>query len=97
MSERLNMTRETGKDGNKTVTLRKSWEKNGMSHSKEVRKVEGGYIVTESKYGKPKDQGEEAEYVDENKEYVTTKNPFDEVKPDEDEQKMFNFVDTPSI
>ncbi len=96
MSERLNMTKETGKDGSKTVTLRKSWEKNGLSFSKEVRKVEGGYIITESKYGKPNDV-EDAEYIDERKEYVTTKNPFDEIKPTEDEAKMFSFVDTPSM
>ena len=94
MSERINMTKETGKDVKTTVSFRKSWEKNGFSHSKEVRKVEGGYIVTESKYGKPADE-EDAEYVDEHKEYVTTENPFDEVKPTEDDQKMFSFVDTP--
>jgi len=96
MSERLNMTKETGKDGTSTVTFRKSWEKNGLSHSKEVRKVEGGYIITESKYGKPADQ-EDAEYIDERKEYVTTENPFDEIKPTEDESKMFSFVDKPTL
>ena len=90
------MTKETGKDGSQTITYRKSWEKNGMNHSKEVRKVEGGYIITESAYGKPSDGGEDAEYIDERKEYVTTENPFDEPKEEKsDEKKMFDFIDTP--
>ena len=98
MSERVNITKEVGKDGTESLSYRKSWEKNGMSHSKEVRKVEGGYIVTESKYGKPKDEGEDAEYIDERREYVTTENPFEEKKEEKaDEAKMFSFIDMPSL
>ena len=93
MSERVNISKEVAKDGTESITYSKSWDKNGLSHRKEVRKVEGGYIITESKYGTPKDGGEKADYIDERKEYVTTENPFDEVK-DEDE-KLFAFVDTP--
>ena len=97
MSERINMTKEISKDGTESITYSKSWDKNGMSHRKEVRKVEGGYIITESKYGKPSDQ-EDAEYIDERKEYVTTENPFDE-KPVEktEDEKMFDFIDIPSL
>ena len=96
MSERINITKETNKDGTESVSYSKSWDKNGLSHRKEVRKLDGGYIVTESVYGKPKDQGEEADYIDERKEYITTENPL-EVKKEEkaDEQKMFDFIDTP--
>jgi len=95
MSERVNISKETLKDGTESITYSKSWEKNGMSHRKEVRKVEGGYIITESKYGKPKDQGEDGEYIDERKEYVTTENPFEPPEDKSDDQKMFDFVDTP--
>ena len=97
MSERVNISKETLKDGTVSFTYRKSWEKNGMDHSKEVRKVEGGYIITESRYGKPTDQGEDAEYIDERKEYVTTENPFEPEPEKTEDEKMFDFIDTPLI
>lgn len=96
MSTRISMNKEVAKDGTESITFSKSWEKNGLSHRKEVRKVEGGYIITESKYGKPKDE-EDAEYIDERKEYVTTENPFDKEKEKDDDEKLFSFVDTPSM
>lgn len=84
--------------GNKNVSYSKSWEENGIRFNKSIRQVEGGYIINESKYGKPKDGGENAEYIDENKEYVTTENPFKgEDKKKDDEDKMFSFVDSPSL
>jgi hypothetical protein len=95
MSENINISKSTDKNGNESITYRKSWEKNGLSCSKEVRKVEGGYIVTESKYGKPKDGGEDADYIDERKEFVTTENPFDEAMNKDEDEKLFAFVDTP--
>jgi hypothetical protein len=98
MSETINMTKETLKDGTESITYSKSWDTNGLHHRKEVRKVEGGYIITESKYGTPKDGGEKADYIDERKEYVTTENPFEEAeKEKEDEKKMFDFIDSPSL
>jgi len=96
MSERVNIAKETMKDGTESLTYSKSWEKNGLSHRKEVRKVEGGYIVTESKYGKPKDV-EDAEYIDERREFVTTENPFEPKKEESDEKNMFDFIDQPSL
>ena len=95
MSESVNISKSTDKNGVESITYSKSWEKNGMSNRKEVRKVEGGYIITESSYGKPKDQGEDAEYIDERKEYVTTENPFEKKEEESDEGKMFDFIDTP--
>lgn len=83
------------KAGNESVTYRKEWEKNGIRHSKEVKKVEGGYIIRESKYGKPADDPE-AEYMDESREYVSTENPFEQKKKDTDE-KMFSFTDIPTF
>ena len=93
MSERINISKETTDKGTKSVTFSKSWDKNGIHHNKEIRQVEGGYIVTESKYGTPKDE-EDAEYIDERKEYVTTENPFKKEEKSE-EETMFGFVDTP--
>lgn len=90
--------KETKKDGSESISYRKSWEKNGLNHSKEVRKVEGGYIIRESKHGKPKDAGDDAEWIDETKEYVSTTNPFDEKKKEDNaDNKMFGFVDQPSF
>jgi hypothetical protein len=98
MSETINMTKETLKDGTESVTYSKSWEGNGMNYRKEVRKVEGGYIVTESKHGKPKDLGEDGEWIDERKEYVTTENPLEAKKEEKkDEENMFDFIDLPSL
>lgn len=81
------------KSGSESITYRKEWEKNGIRHSKEVKKVEGGYIIRENKYGKPADDPE-AEYINESKEYVSTENPFEKKKEDNDES-MFSFIDTP--
>lgn len=95
---RLEITKEVSKEGNKSVTYRKSWDKNGIHHSKEVRKVEGGYIVTESKYGTPEDGEEKGEYVDERKEWVTTENPFEAKEEEKDnDEKMFSFIDKPDF
>jgi hypothetical protein len=94
MSESINITKEVGKDGTESLSYRKSWEKNGLNFSKEVRKVEGGYIVIESKHGKPKDE-DDAEWIDERKESVTTENPFDEAQDKSEDEKLFSFVDTP--
>jgi len=93
---RTELTKETAKDGTESISYRKEWKKNGLNHTKQVRKVEGGYIVTESKYGKPEDSGEEAEYIDEHKEYVSTTNPL-EKKKDDEKDTMFDFIDNPTF
>lgn len=95
MSDRTEVSKVVDNKGNESISYSKSWEKNGLSHRKEVRKVEGGYIITESKYGKPSDE-EDAEYVDERKEYVTTSNPF-EPKKEEKEDNLFDFIDKPTF
>ena len=95
MGDRVNITKETNKDGTESTSYSKSWQNNGLEHRKEIKKVEGGYIITESKYGKPKDGGDDAEYIDERKEYVTTKNPLDESEDKDEDEKLFSFVDTP--
>lgn len=88
--------RETvNEDGSKSITYRKEWKKNGINYSKEVRQVEGGYIIRESKYGKPSDNSD-AEYIDETREYVSVENPFKSKEKDNDE-KMFSFIDSPLI
>ena len=93
---RTEITKEVAEDGSKSVTYRKEWKENGINHSKQVRKLEGGYIVTESKYGTPKDEGEDGEYVDERKEYISTTNPL-EKKKEEKEENMFDFIDKPTF
>jgi len=97
--DRVNVTKETDKDGKETISYRKSWEKNGLNHSIEVSKVDGGYIIEESKHGKPKDGGDDAEWIDERTQRVSTTNPFKDEKEDklDKDDKMFGFVDTPTF
>lgn len=95
MDDRTEITKTKGKDGKESISYRKSWEKNGVNHSIEVRKVEGGYIITKSKYGKPSDDPE-ADYIDMRSEEVSTTNPFDK-KEDSDDEKMFGFIDNPTF
>ena len=85
--DRINVTQEIDKEGNKSISYRKSWDKNGLHHSIEVKKVEGGYIISESKYGTPDDEGEKGEYVDERSERVSTTNPF---KDDKENKSSYN-------
>lgn len=95
--DRVNVTKEIDKNGNESLSYRKSWEKNGLNHSIEVKKVEGGYIIIEEKYGTPKDKID-AEYVSERSERVSTTNPFKDEKEEKlDDEKMFGFVDNPTF
>jgi len=98
---RTEITKEVDKKGNESISYSKSWDKNGLHHRKEVRKVEGGYIVVESKYGTPEgedeDEGGKAQYIDERKEYVSTTNPFEKKKEESDDDNMFDFIDQPSF
>lgn len=95
--DRVNVTKEVDKNGKESLSYRKSWEKNGINHSIEVKKVEGGYIIVEEKYGTPKDKID-AEYISERSERVSTTNPFNEEKEDKlTDEKMFGFVDNPNF
>jgi hypothetical protein len=95
MDDRTEITKITGKDGKESISYRKSWEKNGINNSIEVRKVEGGYIITKSRYGTPKDD-ENGEYIDERSEEVSTENPFKK-EEESDDDKMFGFIDKPTF
>ena len=96
--DRVNVTKETDKNGKESISYSKSWDKNGMHHNIEVKKVEGGYIISESKHGKPKDEGDNAEWVDERSERVSTTNPFKDEKEDKlDDENMFDFIDKPTF
>jgi hypothetical protein len=95
MSE-ISINKRTAKDGTESITYSKSWEKGGLNYRKEVRKVEGGYIIVESKHGKPTGE-DDAEWIDERQESVTTENPLDAAKDKSDDEKMFDFIDSPLI
>jgi hypothetical protein len=95
---RTEVTKKVDKSGNESISYRKSWEADGIHHSKEVKKLEGGYLITESKYGTPKSEGEGAQYIDERKEYISVTNPFEKKKKeDEEDQKLFGFIDQPNF
>lgn len=87
--------KEKDKKGTESISYSKRWEKNGINNSIEVRKVEGGYIIRKSRYGKPSDDPK-GEYIDESSEYVSTTNPFEKKKEDEID-KMFSFIDLPEL
>lgn len=91
------VTRKINKEGDETVTFRKSWEEDGMNHSIEVKKVEGGYIIIEEEYG-----DKDGKYVHEREERVSMTNPFKKGEEDREEgeltakdEKMFSWVDKP--
>ena len=96
MNKEISIRKSQNKDGSERVTYRKEWKEDGITYSKEVRQVEGGYIITENKWGKPSDS-EDSEYLDEFKEYVSTENPFKKKEEKSDEEKMFDFIDNPTI
>ena len=83
------------KKGSESISYSKRWEKNGINNSIEVRKVEGGYIIRKSRYGKPVNDPN-GEYIDESSESVSTTNPFEKKKED-DNDKMFSFIDLPEL
>jgi hypothetical protein len=95
-NNRTEVRKTVDKAGNESVSYEKSWEKNGIHHRREVKKVEGGYIIRESRYGTPKDV-EDAEYIDESREYVSTINPFEKKEDKSDDQRMFDFIDKPEL
>jgi hypothetical protein len=84
------------KEGKESVSYSKSWEKNGIRNSIEVRKVDGGYIIRKSRYGKPADDPE-AQYIEENSESVSTTNPFEKKEEKKNDDKMFSFIDLPEL
>ena len=92
--EEQTIRKSTDKNGKESVSYRKEWEKNGIRNSIEVRKVEGGYIIRKSRYGKPANDPE-AQYIDESSESVSTTNPFEKKKEEND--KMFSFIDLPEF
>lgn len=65
-----------------TESYRKEITENGVTKSVSVEKVENGYIVVISKWGRP-DGKEDAEYIDETKKYISKDNPFDDKSKDE--------------
>ena len=94
MEETIKKT--VSEDGSKSVSYRKEWKKDGLYYSKEVRQVEGGYIIRECKHGKPSDSPD-GEYIDETKESVSTENPFQKKEKETKDDQMFSFIDTPSL
>jgi hypothetical protein len=62
------------------------WEKsqtiNGITKRVCVEQAENGFIVTMSKYGSTGEEG--SKYIDENKKYISKKNPLEGTEPKED-------------
>ena len=74
-------------DTNKSIEMStrndgKEWsyslEKDGITKRCTVKEVENGYTVKINKYGYSKNKnGEEGEYMDETKEFISTQNPLE--------------------
>jgi len=81
---------------NKMENESKKWEisesKNGITKRMCVEKVENGFIITKSKYGEIN-----GEYIDEDKKYISTKNPLEEekeeVKSPMTREELYSFLD----
>ena len=78
----------------KSSKVRKSMTIDGMTYEINVEAVDGGFIVIKSMWGdkkldKPNKDGRTTEYINKEKKYVTTKNPFD-TDGDEEPETGFN-------
>lgn len=70
-----------------------SSEKDGITKSVTVKKVENGYVICISKHGYKGDK-----YMDETKEYISTKNPLEKKEeeietPLEAQKKVYDLLD----
>lgn len=71
-----------------TATTTTSWRKevreNDMTKTLRVEKVENGFIITISKYGHT-GEGDDKKYIDENKQFISEANPFEQDFEKEDD------------
>jgi hypothetical protein len=83
MSEDLRISK-----GDENASVSKEWDEGGLHYCTRVEKVEGGYIVTESKNGYREDDSEKKEYVSESTRRVTTENPLSDME----DKGLFSFI-----
>ena len=65
------------------IEPKKKWseskEADGITKEKTVAEVENGFIIVKRVYGsKPGAEGEDSEYIDESKAFISETNPLDE-------------------
>lgn len=72
----MNELRENEQKKNESVSYIKKWTEGKMNYSITVEKVDGGFIISNEKYG----NDENDKYISECKKSVSTVNPLDEEK-----------------
>jgi len=90
----MNQPVETEKQMSKDKTWSITQEKDGVTKSLRVESAENGFIITKNKYGHA---GENDDYIDETKKYISTKNPLEgkeeNIKSPMSKEEMFSFLD----
>ena len=72
-------------------TIEKRVEKDGISKTLRVEKVENGYIITISKYGRNQKE-KDSEYIDECKKFISETNPLENNESDKKDSNIKSVV-----
>jgi hypothetical protein len=87
MSESIRMEKsDTG------ISFSKSWKEGNFDYTTRVEKVDGGYIISEEKYGYESTDDKKEKYISECKKRVSTTNPLDENSDGKIDDGLFGFV-----
>ena len=72
-------------------TIEKTIKKDGISKTLCVEKVENGYIITISKYGKNQKE-KDSEYIEECKKFISETNPLENNESDKKDSNIKSVV-----
>ena len=72
-------------------TIEKRVEKDGISKTLRVEKVENGYFITISKYGRNQKE-KDGEYIDECKKFISETNPLENNESDKKDSNIKSVV-----
>lgn len=72
-------------------TIEKRIEKDGISKTLRVEKVENGYFITISKYGRNQ-KDKDSEYIDECKKFISEINPLENNESDKKDSNIKSVV-----
>ena len=72
-------------------TIEKTIKKDGISKTLHVEKVENGYIITISKYGR-NEKEKDSEYIDECKKFISETNPLENNESDKKDSNIKSVV-----
>ena len=72
-------------------TIEKTVKKDGISKTLRVEKVENGYLITISKYGR-NEKEKDSKYIDECKKFISETNPLENNESDKKDSNIKSVV-----